>query len=82
MKRYRVIFTTTAKADIAGSFELGRKYWDELAVWARARRLLSDEQSRLLTVVSRLPGKVPTDWQSEKLLQLKAKSEEEGFPSR
>ncbi len=62
--------------------ELGRKYWDELAVWARARSLLSDEQSRLLTLVSRLPGKVPADWQSEKLLQLKAKIEEEGFPSR
>jgi len=62
--------------------ELGKTYWDELAVWARARRLLSDEQSTLLTLVSRLPGRIPADWQSEKLLQLKAKMEEEGFPPR
>jgi hypothetical protein len=61
--------------------ELGRGYWLQLAAWARARRLVTDEQNKLLSLVCQLPKKIPTDWQSEKLLQLKLKMEEEGFPS-
>lgn len=62
--------------------ELGKRYWVELAAWARARRLVTDEQDKLLSLAVRLPVKVPTDWQSEKLLRLKDRMEEEGFRSR
>jgi hypothetical protein len=61
--------------------ELGKGYWLQLAAWARARRLVTDEQDKLLSLVCQLPKKIPTDWHSEKLLQLKLKMEEEGFPS-
>jgi hypothetical protein len=61
--------------------ELGKSYWLRLTAWARARKLVTDEQDKLLSLVCQLPKKIPTDWQSEKLLQLKLKMEEEGFPS-
>ena len=40
MKRYRVIFTTNAIAEIAGSFEWGKKYWGEHAakLWYQSLR--------------------------------------------
>ena len=62
--------------------ELGRQYWVELAAWSRARRLATDEQDNLLSLAVRMPVIIPTERQSAKLLELKARMEEEGFRYR
>lgn len=62
--------------------ELGKRYWVELAAWARARRLVTDEEDKFLSIAVRMPVTIPTEWQSEKLLKLKKRVEDEGFRSR
>jgi hypothetical protein len=61
---------------------LGKKYWSELASWAHKRKLANGQVERLLAVVLRIPSILPSEEQSAKLLDLKVKMEEEGFPAR
>lgn len=60
-------------------FELGGQYWGGLYSWAKKQNLLSVEQDRLLTYAAQMPRKLPTDFQSEKLLEIKAEMEQEGY---
>jgi hypothetical protein len=59
--------------------QLGKEFWFQLAKWSRARKLASPEEDQLLSVVIQMPRRIPTDWQSEKLLKLKTRMEAEGF---
>ena len=63
----------------AAVVDLGSPYWTALAIWAASRRLIGPEDTRLLTLASDLGQRVPTDWQSQKLLLLKSRLEIEGF---
>jgi len=62
--------------------DLGKDYWAKLANWARARRLITEDQDRLLSIAMQMPRKIPEEWQSEKLLLLKSRMEDEGFSLR
>jgi hypothetical protein len=59
--------------------ELGGQYWSNLYSWAKKQNVLSVEQDRLLSYASQIPRKLPTDFQSERLLQIKGEMEGEGF---
>jgi hypothetical protein len=59
--------------------QLGSAYWSELLEWGRTRRTLNGEQERLLELASRLPGLLPTERQSLKLLNIRNVLVEEGF---
>jgi hypothetical protein len=59
--------------------ELGRAYWAEVRTWAEERHLLGPDEERLVRVAAGLLHGLPTDWQSKRLLQLKARLEIEGL---
>jgi hypothetical protein len=58
---------------------LGKDYWILLGRWAKQKRLLSDEQLKLVILAERMPAIVPTENQSAKLLDIKSIIEGEGF---
>jgi hypothetical protein len=58
---------------------LGGEYWGKLRSWGRAQRLLSPEEERLTMVAASIPNKLPTDWQSSRLIQIRERLELEGF---
>lgn len=58
---------------------LGSKYWQQLMAWAQKRRMLAPEEEKALTIASRIPSKIPTDWQCRQLLSLRMKVESQGF---
>ena len=62
--------------------ELGTAYWRGLQGWGRQRQLLSPDDDSILSVAGAMPKKIPTEKQSARLLQIKARLEEEGHPSQ
>ena len=58
---------------------LGKAYWISLGRYGREKRLLSQEQTKLVVLAERMPAVVPTEHQSSKLLEIKAMIEAEGF---
>lgn len=59
---------------------LGQAYWVRSRTWARQRGFLSMEDERLLGLATDLAPRVPSDRESNRLLQLKARFELEGMP--
>jgi hypothetical protein len=59
---------------------LGQAYWVRSRSWARERGFLSMEDERLLGLAADLAPRVPSDRESNRLLQLKARFELEGMP--
>lgn len=58
---------------------LGAGYWAKVSEWGRQNRLLSDADEKLLKIATKIPSKIPTDWQSTSLLGIVRRMEEEGF---
>lgn len=58
---------------------LGSPYWARLQQWGRLNKLLSPTEDSLLRVAASIPSKIPTEAQSARILETKAKLEEEGF---
>jgi len=61
--------------------ELGQAYWRGLQAWGRQRQFLSPDDDSIVSIAVALPRKVPSEKQSTRLLQIKARLEEEGFES-
>jgi hypothetical protein len=61
---------------------LGAGYWQALQRWGRARQFLSPNDDSIVAVAAAMPGKIPTEKQSARLLQIKARLEGEGYPTR
>ena len=59
--------------------QLGREYWSSARTWAQERQLLPPEEDRLLRLAAGLAQGLPTDRQSVRLLQMKARMEAEGL---
>ena len=59
---------------------LGKAYWARSRTWAREHGFLSMEDERLLGLAADLAPRVPSDRESKRLLQLKARFELEGMP--
>jgi hypothetical protein len=58
---------------------LGSAYWQQLLAWSKTRMLLSPDEQSIVTVACGMPRKLPTEKQSGRLMQIKAKVELEGF---
>jgi hypothetical protein len=58
---------------------LGRNFWVSLSSWGKQKNLLSNEQVKLVIVAQRMPSILPNEFQSAKLLEIKAMMESEGF---
>ena len=64
---------------IAEVMATGATFWASLRAFARARRLTTSDDEGALTVACSMPKRVPTDWQSAKLLAIRRRCEEAGF---
>ena len=58
---------------------LGGAYWQQLKVWGNKQLLLGPDEQSFVSVACGIPGKLPTEKQCARLLQIKARMEEEGF---
>jgi hypothetical protein len=58
---------------------LGGPYWAELQRWGRAQSLLGPTEDSLLGVAAGMPRRLPSEKQSVRIMEIKAKLEEEGF---
>jgi hypothetical protein len=61
--------------------ELGAAYWRTLQTWGRQRQLVSPDDDSILGIATAMPKKIPTEKQCTRLLQIKARLEEEGHPA-
>jgi hypothetical protein len=59
---------------------LGTAYWQGLSEWARSNSVVTAEDNKLLRLASSIPKKIPNSRQSEFLLILKERFENDGFP--
>lgn len=59
--------------------KLGAGYWSSLATWGTRKKLLSEEDNKLISIAARIPRMIPTDRQSSALLALRRRMEEEGY---
>ena len=57
----------------------GPLYWKDVEVWGTKNSLLSPMEINLLGLVSKFPSKIPSGRQSQKLLEVLSKLQEEGF---
>ena len=62
--------------------ELGSGYWVSLQKWALQRQLLSPTDDSFVSVATTMPRKIPSEKQCVRLLEIKARLEEEGYPQR
>jgi hypothetical protein len=59
---------------------LGQDYWTKVRQWGRGQGFLSADDERLLQLAADWIPRVPSDWESKKLLLLKRRFELEGMP--
>jgi hypothetical protein len=60
-------------------FELGADYWRRLNEWSQGRQIFTPDESGILSVAMAMPSKIPSEKQSWRLIELKNRSEAEGF---
>jgi hypothetical protein len=61
-------------------FALGSDYWKKLQVWAQRTSLLSPDEYSIVTVATGMPRRIPTEKQCKRLMEIKNRVEEEGYP--
>ena len=59
---------------------LGAGYWQQLQNWGNKQLLLGPDEQSIVSVACNIPRKIPTEKQCIRLLQIKTRMEEEGFP--
>jgi hypothetical protein len=59
---------------------LGGDYWKKLQAWAQQRSLLSPDDYSIATIASSIPRKIPTEKQCKRLMDIKVRVEQEGYP--
>jgi hypothetical protein len=62
--------------------QLGATYWKELREWGVQQGLLSPDDYGILNVAIKIPRHIPTEKQSWRLMEIKARLELEGYPPR
>jgi hypothetical protein len=58
---------------------LGQPYWQKLLIWSKDRNFLSPGELSVIRVAANMPRMVPSEKQSKWLLNIRVRSEEEGF---
>jgi hypothetical protein len=61
--------------------EAGGPFWVAVRDFARANRLASPDDESALKIACAIPRKIPADWQAERLLKVRQRCEEAGFPA-
>lgn len=61
--------------------EAGGPFWVALRDFARTNRLTSPDDESALKIACAIPRKIPADWQAERLLKVRQRCEEAGFPA-
>lgn len=59
---------------------LGAAYWDRVRHFAQSKGLLSPTDTVALRIACAIPKKLPTDFQAARLMTIKSRCEEVGFP--
>lgn len=59
---------------------LGADFWERIRQFATSKRLLTPTDSVALGIACAMPRKLPTDFQAERLMTIKSRCEEVGFP--
>lgn len=59
----------------------GAAYWQRLRSWAAERDLLSEMEDGVLNTASAIPGKIPSEKQATRIVQLHERLKNEGFVS-
>jgi hypothetical protein len=62
--------------------QLGQLYWKEAREWGSRHGLLSPDDQSFLALAIAIPRKIPSEKQSARLIEIKARLESEGFPVR
>jgi hypothetical protein len=73
----RVADGVQAVAEVLGA---GAAFWTSLRVFARTKRLTTADDEGALSVACSMPRKLPMDWQAARLLALRRRCEEAGYP--
>jgi hypothetical protein len=71
--------TDTGIAEQTVVVQLGGKYWQQLLYWAEKKNLLAPDEKKLIGIAARIPNRIPPDFQSPKLLEIRARMMAEGF---
>jgi AIPR protein len=59
---------------------LGGGYWKKLHTWGRQRALFSPDEDSIVAVAGAIPRRIPTEKQCKRLMDIKHKAKQEGFP--
>jgi hypothetical protein len=62
--------------------QLGGPFWSRLQRWGRLKSLLGPTDDSLLAIAAAIPRKIPSERQSVRIMEIKARLEEEGFVSQ
>ena len=60
-------------------FQAGSEFWRRALEWGKSKKMLSERDTGILTTASRIPEKVPSDKQSEVILEILRRLQQEGF---
>ena len=64
------------------ALEKGAEYWKQIASYGMKHSLLSSKEMGILEIACEIPLKIPSEKQSEVLLQIEKKVKNEGFFSK
>lgn len=59
--------------------KLSPTYWTQLKKWGEKNGLLTPEEQKLVAFATRIPASIPNPYQSQRLLEIRARIEDEGF---
>lgn len=71
---------TDGLAAVTEVIELGGQYWSRIRAFARAKGLLSPEDDSALEVASKVPRRIPNDYQASRAVSVRGRCIEAGFP--
>ena len=60
-------------------FEAGPEFWQGVLKWGKSKKMLSENDTSILTAACRIPKKIPNDKQSKAALEILNRLQQEGF---
>ncbi len=76
-KEQKMVNAIAAQTEV---IQLGQIYWEKLLSWGRLKKVISDiDESFILSATKIELGRIPTEKQSQRILNIKQKLIEEGF---
>ncbi len=60
----------------------GSEFWRNVNAWGDERQLISPDEKGILTVAMLIPTRIPSEKQSQRLLEILSRLQQEGFPEK